>query len=57
MNPEVEEAVRIADKHLAGQSVERRKALALDIQQAIMRQAGVIAADAIREAKTRLGRK
>ena len=26
--PEVDEAILIADKHLAGQSIERRKALA-----------------------------
>ena len=48
--PEVDEAILIADKHLAGQSIERRKALALDIQQAIMRIAGDVARDAIREA-------
>jgi len=50
MNPEVDEAIRIADKHLAGKSIERRKALALDIQEAIMRQAGIIAQEAIRDA-------
>jgi hypothetical protein len=47
MLPEVAEAVRIADKHLAKESAERRKALALDIQQAIMTHAGVIARNTI----------
>lgn len=47
MEPETAEAIRIADKHLAGESIERRKALALDIQAAILRLAGVIAEDAI----------
>jgi hypothetical protein len=37
MNPETEEAIRIADKHLAGGLAERRKALALDIADAIAR--------------------
>lgn len=52
MNPEAAEAIRIADKHLAGQSAERRKALALDIQNAILRYAGEIATDVIRIAYT-----
>ena len=47
MLPEAAEAIKIADKHLAGKSVERRKALAVDIQQAIIRHAGRIAEDAI----------
>ncbi len=47
MLPEAAEAVKIADEHLAGESVERRKALAADIQQAIMRHAGGIAEAAI----------
>lgn len=47
MEPEAAEAIRIADKHLAGASAERRKALALEIQQAIIRHAGQIAQDAI----------
>lgn len=47
MNPEAAEAIRIADKHLAGASIERRKALALDIQEAIVKLAGEIAVDAI----------
>jgi hypothetical protein len=50
MEPESVEAIRIADKHLAGESIERRKALALEIQEAIMRHAGKIACDAITEA-------
>lgn len=48
MNPEAADAIRIADKHLAGESIERRKALAVDIQMAIMRHAEAIATDAIR---------
>lgn len=47
MNPEAAEAVRIADKHLAGESIERRKALAMDIEIAIIRHAGNIANDAL----------
>ncbi len=48
MSPEAEEAIRIADKHLAGESVERRKALAHEIVQAINQHAEAIALDAIR---------
>lgn len=47
MNPEAAEAIRIADKHLAGEPPERRLALALDIQEAIVRFAGTIAADVL----------
>lgn len=50
--PEAAEAIRIADKHLAGYPPRRRLALALDIQEAIVRHAGVVARDAIREAHT-----
>lgn len=50
MLPEAAEAIRLADKHLHGESIARRKALALDIQQAIVRHAEVIAIDAIRKA-------
>jgi hypothetical protein len=50
MLPEATEAIKIADEHLAGESVERRKALAVDIQQAIIRYAGRIAEDAISKA-------
>ena len=50
MNPEAAEAIRLADKHLAGESVERRKALALDIHEAIVRCAALVAEDCIREA-------
>lgn len=50
MSPEAAEGVRIADKHLAGESIERRKALALEISEAIIRHAGDIAEEAIREA-------
>ncbi len=48
MNPEAAEAIRIADKHLAGKPAEQRMALAKDIQEAIMRLAGDIAKDAIK---------
>ena len=50
MLPEATEAIKIADEHLAGESVERRKALAVDIQQAIIRHAGRIAEAAISKA-------
>lgn len=50
MNHEFYDVIRIADKHLAGESVERRKALALEIYEAISRQAGNIANDAITRA-------
>lgn len=48
MTPEAAAAIEIADKHLPGESHERRMALALDIQEAIIRHAGNIALDAIR---------
>ena len=57
MLPEAAEAVKIADEHLAGKSVERRKALALDIQQAIILHAGRIAEDAISKAFASASRK
>ena len=47
MNPEVADAIRIADKHLAGESAERRMALAKDIIAAVTRHAFDVAADAI----------
>lgn len=47
MLPEAAEAIRLAEKHLKGASIERRKALSLDIQEAIMRHARAIATDAI----------
>jgi hypothetical protein len=50
MLPEAAEAIRIAEKHLAGESIERRRALSLDIQNAISKHAGVIAMDAIQVA-------
>lgn len=50
MDPHVADAIRIADTHLAGKPVEQRKALALDIQAAIIRHAGAIAMSAINEA-------
>lgn len=50
MNPEAKDAIRIADKHLAGQSTERRCALAKDIMEACIRHASTIATAAIREA-------
>jgi hypothetical protein len=43
INPIAEEAVKIADQHLAGESIERRKALATDIAEAIVRHASGIA--------------
>jgi len=50
MSPEVAEAIRIADKHLAGFSVECRQALAIEIVQAIVRHAELVAIDAIKTA-------
>ncbi len=50
MTPEAATAIEIADRHLAGKSAKRRCALAKDIQQAIIRHAGDIAEDAIRNA-------
>lgn len=50
MNPEAAEAIRIADKHLAGRSNAQKAALAQDILTAIMRHAGQVANDVIREA-------
>jgi hypothetical protein len=55
MSPEAADAIRIADKHLAGRSIDRRKALALDIQKAIIRHAGIIAVEAIAEAVEKNG--
>jgi hypothetical protein len=50
MLPETATAIKIADKHLEGHSIERRKALALDIQRAIIEHAGRIANDVIGKA-------
>lgn len=50
MNPEAAEAIKIAEKHLAGEPIARRKALAADIQEAIIRYAGLIANEVISEA-------
>lgn len=50
MKPEAAEAIEIADKHLAGESPERRSALAQDIVRAIGRHAEGMAIDAIRTA-------
>lgn len=50
MTQEAAEAIRIADKHLAGESAEKRLALAMDISAAIMLYAGKIASDVIAEA-------
>jgi hypothetical protein len=47
MLPEAATAIRIADKHLAGQPAARRKELALDIQEAIVRHAGQIVAETV----------
>jgi hypothetical protein len=49
MLPEAATAIRIADKHLAGQPAARRMELALDIQEAIVRHAGQIVAETIDE--------
>lgn len=57
MDPEAVEAIRIADKHLAGQSAERRLALALDIQSSIVLFAGMVAKDAIKEAFAKVNKK
>lgn len=48
VNPEAADAIRIADKHLAGEPPERRKALAQDIVRAISSHAEAMAIDAIR---------
>lgn len=53
MNPEAADAIRIADKHLAGESCARREALAKDIVLAIMRHAGSIADDVLIQALAR----
>lgn len=50
MEADIADSIRIADKHLVGESVERRKALALDIQEAIIRHAESIATAAITSA-------
>lgn len=50
LSPEISEAIRIADKHLPEASSLERKALAMDIAEAVVRHAGVIANDAIRKA-------
>ena len=47
MTDEAKEAIRIAERHLAGASIERRKALALDIQATFIRLAGNICNEAI----------
>lgn len=51
MSPEVADAIRIADQHLAGGTIDQRKALALDIVTAICRHAWPIAIDAIKRAQ------
>lgn len=50
MNAETADSIRIADKHLEGASPEQRKALALDINEAIIRHAGALAEYAISQA-------
>jgi len=47
MNPEVEEAIRIADKHLAGESGGRREDLAKDIVLAIINHARRVCDDVL----------
>lgn len=54
MNPEAKEAIRIADKHLAGEPVERREALAKDIVLAIVQHARDIADAALLEVAMRV---
>lgn len=54
MNPEAVDAIRIADKHLAGEPPSRREALAKDIMAAIVRHAESIAVEAIRTATARV---
>lgn len=49
MEPEAEEAIRIADKHLSGASPARRCALAKDIVLAIKNHAERMAIEDIRE--------
>jgi hypothetical protein len=50
VNQEAAEAIRIADKHLAAASIDRRKDLALDIHAAIIKHANIIALHVIRAA-------
>ena len=47
MLPEVADAIRIADKHLPDATAEQQKALALEIQQAIMAHAERISRECI----------
>lgn len=55
MLPEAKAAIEIAEKHLAGQSVEKQRALALDIHEAIVRNAGQIVSETV-DAGIRLAR-
>lgn len=48
MNPEVADAIRIANKHLANGTIDQRKALAKEIASAICRHAELIAVAAIK---------
>ena len=50
MLPEGVKAIAIADKHLAGETPERRLALAKDIVKAINEHAEALAMDAINDA-------
>lgn len=50
MLPEVADAIRIAEEHLKGAPPEKQKALALAIQEAIVRHAGDLATHSINEA-------
>lgn len=54
MLPEAAAAIAIADKHLSWASIEARKALALDIQAAIIQCAGIIATEAIQRAMRKI---
>lgn len=53
MTPAVRDAISIADKHLAHASPEQRKALALDILDAIGRHAEAIAKTSLEKAVAR----
>lgn len=48
-DPQVAECIRIADKHLAGESAERRCELAKEILTAIMAHAERVALETIKE--------
>jgi hypothetical protein len=57
MEPEVIEAIEIADRHLVGTPPERRAALAKDILVALKNHAERMAMEAIKEASAKINRK